>query len=380
MTRKLASIQVIAEIAPIAGADRIQCARIMEWQCVVKNGEFKLGDRCVFFEIDSILPEGKPWAQFMKDRKFRVKTVKMRGCLSQGLALPLDILPPNFDCTVDALKPGVDVTQVLGVRKYEPPETGGVNGYVYGAPMPLFVPRTDEMRLQSAPALLEEIKQYDFYWTVKLDGISATYIRTDREYALWKPGDLIVCNRKVATREDPDDEGAFWPMARKYDLANRLPIGFAVQGEIMGPKIAGNKLNLEEHDLFIFSVYDLGEGRFLDLHEFLAFCRDHGLKTVPVEGIIVEPIDTLDDMLSAVRNDFSIPVSMGEKSDFNLDFFLRLAQGNYKGTNNRREGIVVRPVCNVESPTLAGLVNMTTESPRLTFKVLNNDYLLKDET
>lgn len=387
MERRLASIQIVTEVNPIEGADRIEQVKVLGWSLVAKKGEFKPGDRCAFFEIDAILPEGRPWAEFMRDRKFRVKTVKMRGCLSQGLALPLDILPKvpagaaAFVIPMTAEQTiGQDVTELLGVRKYEPPETGGVNGYVYGAPMPLFVPRTDEVRLQSAPALLDEIKQYDSYWTVKLDGFSATYIRTDRQYALWKPGDLIVCNRKVATREDPDDEGAFWPMARKYDLANRLPIGFAVQGEIMGPKVAGNKLDLEEHDLFIFSVYNLIESRFLDLHEFLAFCRDHGLKTVPVEGIIAGPTGTLDDMLSAVQNDFSIPVSMGGKSDFNLEFFLKLAQGNYKGTQNRREGIVVRPVCNVESPTLAGLVNLTTESPRLTFKVLNNDYLLKDET
>ena len=201
MERKLASIQIVTEVKPIPGADRIEQLTVLGWSLVAKKNEFNPGDLLIFFEIDSILPTEAPWAAFMRDRKFRVKTVKMRGCLSQGLALPLDILPPNFDMCMDVLKPGLDVTEVLGVRKYEPPETGGVNGYVYGAPMPLFVPRTDEMRLQSAPELLEEIKQHDFYWTVKLDGFSATYIRTDRDYALWKRGDLIVCNRKVATRE-----------------------------------------------------------------------------------------------------------------------------------------------------------------------------------
>lgn len=351
MTRKLASIQLVTDVKPIPGADRIEQLTVLGWSLVAKRHEFNPGDLLIFLEIDSILPADKPWSDFMRDRKFRVKTVKMRGCLSQGLALPLDILPPNFDMCADVLKPGLDVTEVLGVRKYEPPETGGVNGYVYGAPMPLFVPRTDEMRLQSMPILLDEIKRFDFYWTVKLDGFSTTYIRTDRDYALWKRGDLIVCNRKVATREDPDDEGAFWPMARKYDLANELPIGFAVQGEIMGPKIAGNKLELEEHDLFIFSVYDLTESRFLDLYEFLA-----------------------------IRNDFSVPVITCEELNLDMDWFILLAKGNYDYTNNRREGIVVRPICNVESLTLADIINLTTESPRLTFKVLNNDYLLKDET
>jgi RNA ligase (TIGR02306 family) len=411
MERKLASIQTVVEVNPIEGADRIEQITVLGWSLVAKKSEFKPGDLCVFLEIDAVLSETAPWAAFMKDRKFRVKTVKMRGCLSQGLALPLDILPPNFDMCVDVLKPGLDVTEVLGVRKYEPPETGGVNGYVYGAPMPLFVPRTDEVRLQSAPALLDEIKQYDFYWTVKLDGFSATYIRTDRQYALWKPGDLIVCNRKVATREDPNledpnNKGAFWPMARKYDLANRLPIGFAVQGEIMGPKVAGNKLELEEHDLFIFSVYNMAESRFLDLHEFLVFCRDHGLKAVPAGGLVfyfsedannnrknVLAQELMDDfgfsrlimLMGKTELDRAKALDVLAETDstgrtFDVNWFLKTAQGNYTGTQNRREGIVVRPVCNVDSPTLAGLVNLTTESPRLTFKVLNNDYLLKDET
>lgn len=414
MSRKLASIQVVTEVNPIEGADRIEQIKVLGWSLVAKKEEFSSGDLCVFFEIDSVLPEDAPWAAFMKDRKYRVKTVKMRGCLSQGLALPLSILPSIDDemfsqCysieISDDEAIGSDVTEGLGVRKYEPPETGGVNGYVYGAPMPLFVPRTDEMRIQSAPALLDEIKQCDFYWTVKLDGISATYIKTDREYALWKPGDLIVCNRKVATREDPDDEGAFWPMARKYELKERLPIGFAVQGEIMGPKIAGNKLELEEHDIFIFSVYDINNKRFLDLYEFLCFCRDHGLKTVPMDGLVFyfsedAKNDRKCSLSQELMDDFGFKrlLSLLGKTDsdrvdalnsvaetdstgrtFDINWFLKTAQGNYEGTNNRREGIVVRPVKNVDSPTLKELINLETESPRLTFKVLNNTFLLKDE-
>lgn len=395
MTRKLASIQIVTEVNPIEGADRIEQIKVLGWSLVARKGEFKPGDACCFFEIDAILPEGKPWAEFMRDRKFRVKTVKMRGCLSQGLALPIDILPKvpvgATAFTIPVTKEQTisrDVTELLGVRKYEPPETGGVNGFVYGAPMPLFVPRTDEWRVQSAPTLIDEIKQHDFYWTVKLDGISATYIRTDRDYALWKRGDLIVCNRRVATREDPDDKGTFWLMARKYDLAKKLPIGIAVQGEIMGPKIAGNKLNLEEHDLFIFSVYDLMESKFLDLYEMLVFCRNHGLKTVPLDGLRFEADEHLNppagSIVAAIVREFPFrniyPIRTETQIPCDMGWFLNLAQGNYDGTQNRREGIVVRPVkSGIDSPTLRGLINLETESPRLTFKVLNNSFLLKDE-
>lgn len=149
MTRKLASVQLVSEVNPIEGADRIEQITVLGWSLVAKKGEFKPGDKCCFFEIDAVLPESQPWAAFMKDRKYRVKTVKMRGCLSQGLALPLwTTLPGICENEMTAIEVGEDLTERIGVRKYEPPETGGVNGYVYGAPMPLFVPRTDEMRIQ----------------------------------------------------------------------------------------------------------------------------------------------------------------------------------------------------------------------------------------
>src|SRR5215475_5801984 len=93
MERKLVSIQRIERIDPIDGADRIVKARVMGWDVVVKKGELGPGDPCVFFEIDSVLPAGQPWAEFMRPRGFRVKTARLRGVLSQGLALPLDILP-----------------------------------------------------------------------------------------------------------------------------------------------------------------------------------------------------------------------------------------------------------------------------------------------
>ena len=88
--RKLASIQKIVDLQPIPKADRIEVATIQGWQCVVKKGEFQVGDLCVYFEIDSLLPE-KPVFEFMRDRKFRVRTIKLMKCVSMGLILPLSI-------------------------------------------------------------------------------------------------------------------------------------------------------------------------------------------------------------------------------------------------------------------------------------------------
>ena len=115
MERKLVSIQRIDAVEPIAGADNIVKARVMGWDVVVKKNEFAPGDPCVFFEIDSVLPDGKPWAEFMRPRGFRVKTVKLRGVLSQGLALPVAILPAGGA----AAEVGTDVAAALGITKYE---------------------------------------------------------------------------------------------------------------------------------------------------------------------------------------------------------------------------------------------------------------------
>ena len=174
MERKLVSIQAIDAIAPIAGADNIMQARVMGWTVVVKKGEFAPGDRCVFFEIDSVLPDGPAWSEFMRPRGFRVRTLKLRGVLSQGLALPVSILGG------EAADPGAgpgdlgDLRDRLGVVKYEPalPDAREVAG-----PFPSRVPKTDEIRLQSALGVLDELAGRELYVTTKLDGTSATFFR-----------------------------------------------------------------------------------------------------------------------------------------------------------------------------------------------------------
>ena len=89
--RKLASIQIINNIEPIEDANKIEYASVLGWHCVVKKDEFKVGDKCVYVEIDSILPDNNPEFEFMKDRKYRVKTIKLRGKVSQGIIFPMPI-------------------------------------------------------------------------------------------------------------------------------------------------------------------------------------------------------------------------------------------------------------------------------------------------
>lgn len=335
MERKLVSIQTIDAIAPIAGADNIMQARVMGWTVVVKKGEFAPGDSCVFFEIDSVLPDGPAWSEFMRPRGFRVRTVKLRGVLSQGLALPVSILGGA------PAERGVDLRDRLGVIKYEPalPDAREVAGA-----FPTRVPKTDEIRLQSALAVLDEMAGRDFYVTTKLDGTSATFFHdAERD-----PGDrLVACSRNWALVRG---ENHPWRLAARYELAARLPPDFAIQGEICGPGIQKNRLGLGAIELFVFSVYDVRAGRFLDFEPFVAFCAERGLRTVPIERV-VRGADA-----AAYRHD--------------LGGWLEAARGLYPGTQQRKEGIVVRPLAEARSEALGG---------RLSFKVINNDFLLKDE-
>lgn len=330
--RKLASIQKVYDVKPINGADNIEQATIMGWNVVVRRGEFKQGDDCVFFEIDSMLPETAGWAQFMEPRKFRVKTVKLRGCLSQGLALPIStVFPQGHEFSI-----GDDVSEFLGVSKYEP-YTPTLGSSVIGL-FPNDIPKTDEIRLQSALGVLDELKGTPFYITVKLDGMSGTFIKRD--------DGLHICTRNRLINGSACPHTA---VADRYRL-HELPVGCVVQGEVVGPGIQKNRLKLSEYDLYVFNIYDINTRRYLDFDEFILFCFKHKLKTVPVEyEIDGEELD-------------AFPLT--------LETFLKLADGEYPMTGNVREGIVVRPMHEKHSNVLGG---------RLSFKCINNRFLLTEE-
>src|SRR5262245_60845785 len=213
--RKLASVVIVKEVEPIAGADAIELARIQGWQCVVKKGEFKPDDRAVYFEIDSIPPDDARFrwlwtskngpAPAERPAKFRIRTLRLRGALSQGLLQPLALLG---DAAAHA-REGDDVSEHLGVTKYEPPPPSGIGEY--RAPFPAVVSKTDETRVQSFPALLDEMRGRPFVASVKVDGTSATFIMRD--------DGLHVCGRNHSVREG---ENLYWYVARKHRIADVL--------------------------------------------------------------------------------------------------------------------------------------------------------------
>ena len=336
MDRKLASIQIIKDLNPIAGADAILCAKVLGWECVVKKTEFKVGDKCVYFEIDSVLPI-EAWNDHLRkevDKKLRVRTIRLRGQLSQGLALPLSILPQG------EYEVGQDVTSLIGVEKYEPVVPAHLAGTVKGN-FPAFLHKTDEPRLQSEPNVLQEAidKKVVLVGTLKMDGTSFTAYRRDADFG--------VCSRNLDLKETEDN--AHWKMARKLKLEEILRSedrNLCVQGEMVGPGIQANRLGLSEVELYLFNLFDIDTGKYLGIQELRDFCIQHGLKFVPTVS----------------HNDFS---SAGTTT---VERMLEVASELNYANGTPAEGIVWRPLVETYSDVLKG---------RLSFKTISNRYLEK---
>ena len=330
--RKLASTQRVLALYPIPTADAIELAQINGWQCVVKKGEFQVGDLGVYFEIDAVPPD-RPMFDFLwkgqpkRPGSLRIRTMRLRGALSQGLLMPT-VLFPEAGSTVE----GADLTEALGVYKYEPPAPDGMGDY-RGA-FPALVVKTDEMRIQSFPQLIDELRGKPYAITVKCDGTSATF-------CMWE-GEFHACGRNHSIA---DADNIFWRVARRYNLPEimgQYP-DLALQGEVVGPGIQKNHMGLKAVDFRAFNLYDMRKGRSLDHDECFAFYEKHGIPAAPV-------------------------VEEGQDFQHTVESLLQLAEGPYEGTKNEREGIVIRPLVGQFSQTLAG---------RLSFKAISNRFLLK---
>ena len=338
--RKLASIRRIAEIKPIEGADAIEAVRVDGWWCVAKKGEFQLNDLCVYFEIDSFLPV-RPEFEFLRKNcfkstqhlgdGFRLRTVKLRGQVSQGLALPLSNFPKefvkeyklwlynNFDestsiaidiCPIPVGE-GDDVTELLGVKKWEMPIPAQLAGQIKGD-FPSFIRKTDQERAQNLfEEYQEKYKDEPFEATVKLDGSSMT--------VYWNNGQFGVCSRNLDLKET--ENNTYWRVARESGLEgilSKLGRNVALQGELMGPGIQGNRENLKKHEFFLFDIWNIDEQRYLDPAERYTFKTDMNeisfaeLWEVPYIGVVKPFRYTLEELLEMADKTESLTNSVAE--------------------------------------------------------------------
>jgi len=238
MKKSLAVVGRITETASIPGADLIiqavvVCGESGKWSGVVSNAT-QVGDMVTVFLQDAILPPSDRWA-FMERHNWRVRMARFKGVPSECLIVS----------GAPDMPPGTDLTEALGVTKYEKPIPAGMGGDAVGA-FPSFLPRTDEPNFQTV--YFEQLMTQPFYVTEKADGSSCT--------AWVDESGLHVASRNWELRE-PTKTGAhnvYWTTARKYKLEG-MPFGTAVQFEVVGPGVQGNPMGLTNLEGRLFGAF-----------------------------------------------------------------------------------------------------------------------------
>ncbi len=388
--RKLASIRRIADIQPIEGADAIVVATIDGWKVVVKKDEFKVGDLAVYLEIDSWVPhelapflsKGHEPREYNGVKGERLRTVKLRGQVSQGLLLKTTEL--EFAVEVKSIGPdssavlriekldheGADLTEILGIQKWEAPIPAQLQGQAAGMFPTSLIPKTDQERIQNCfgeiqkrakrfatekvwnaeTQTLEEhpvvvpadFKEPTYEVTMKLDGSSCTIFRWENK--------LRVCSRNLELKiNEENKDNTFVAMALKY--ADAIPDGFAFQGEVMGPGIQGNREGFKEHRFFVFDIFSIQMHEYLPPFNRRELLQDLRAISASAPSHHHEPSFAVPEGVPVLGTDWKAPES--------VEAGLALAEG--PSINHKiREGLVWK--CN--------------EDPSFSFKTISNKYLL----
>jgi hypothetical protein len=373
-----AHVELIRDIKPIEGYDRVEYAQVLGWWVIIKKDEFKVGDKVVYIEIDSRVPQDNPYFDFLEKRKYKVKTLKMCGVVSQGLVVPMELL--NKDYSV-----GTDVSKELKITKIED-ETREVIVKDWSArfynkhkwffktklgkylrskewftklvkrftkrktkskKFPNYIVKTDETRIQAIPQVLEKYRGTRMQVTEKVDGTSSTYgLRKINK----KKFDFAVCSRNVRqltykqkTWYLDADTNYYWEMAFKYNIEEVLKDLFKVleakdyvylQGETFGPSIQSNKYKKTERDIMFFNL--VVDGKKMNSLEAQRYLFKYGMKWVPILDTNFLLDHTVDELLEYAKS---------RKSTLH---------------DTLREGVVIRDAENTVS-----------------FKAINNDFLIK---
>jgi RNA ligase (TIGR02306 family) len=339
IVRKLATIERISAINPIPEADAIERATIRGWNVVVKKGEHKVDELVIYCEIDSLMPEREEF-EFLRPRGFRIRTIKLRGQISQGIIFPLSIIgqyPPPY---LPKYEEGFDVTNILGITKYETPIPAELAGQVKGG-FPSHSIKTDEERIQNLIDHYEDYKKEEWIATEKVDGTSMT--------ACVFNGEFGISSRNLELKEN--ETNTFWKVARSLDLENQMREYMALnglqaltlQGELLGEGIQKNKYKIKGQTVKFFRAFDPIKFQFFPFENFLIMMDNMNLETVPI-----------------IDKNFKLPE--------NYEDLILYADGKSMLVEGPREGVVFvakNPVYN--------------DNGRLSFKVISNKFILKHE-
>jgi RNA ligase (TIGR02306 family) len=301
--RKLVTLRQITSLSPIPGADRIETALIGNWKVVVKKGEFNPGDMCVYFETDSLIPVEDPRFSFLADRAkeykgkqyARLKTIRLKKQLSQGLALPTQDFPELLVPTDGGDDP--DLAQLIGVLLYDEEVSQNLRGQPKGN-WPPFLRKTDQERVQNMPWIYEDQESW-YEVTVKHDGTSLTVFNFN--------GTTGVCSRNLELKVDESNAENLYV---KTDISTGLREALtkygknlAVQGEICGPGIQSCRGGELEVKLYVFDIFNIESGDYLDRNarkQVLADLASLGFAGNEAEYLGTHPVPPDFDALMAI--------------------------------------------------------------------------------
>ena len=356
--RKLAHIETIVWKRPIDGADRIELVGVLGWQCIAKKDEFQIGDRCVYIEIDSIVDKENPEFAFLEKRNYKIKTMKMKGVVSQGIVFPLSILGED----AGAWNIGDDLTAFLNIKEVEDDlpkqrvvdplsrlkqthkklcnnpvfkwfmKFGWFRRFAFWALVPKkkqkkfpdWIIKTDETRLQAMPFVLDQYKGVPMVVTEKLDGTSTTFGLKEIKRSIFGRAkyDFAVCSRNV--RQEDITQKCFYDDNVYHIIAIRLGIRdvlkqimdsynaktVILQGETIGEAIQKNKYGIGGIDFYAFNL--IVDGKKLDSVEAKAIVAQYGIKWVPIldENFILLP--TVDEMIEYADGQSTIADTLRE--------------------------------------------------------------------
>lgn len=340
--RKLARIVVIDDVQPIEGADSIDVATVGGWKVVVKKGQHSINEKVIYCEVDSFIPhEVAPYLTkpnqepktYNEVKGERLRTIKLRGQISQGLVLPTTTRGKNGLVTGALFDVGDDVTEFLGIQKWEPPaEFRAANAK---GSFPHFIPKTDCERVQNMSRQVQQWAEDEivFQKSEKLDGSSMTLF--------YKDGEVGCCSRNLELKDD--GTSTFWETAKAEKLVEKLVTfgkNIALQGELLGGQIQGNTYKISGFKFFLYDIYDIDKQEYLRPEMVEQFAEEHGIPHVPIIGYVTLP---KEDIVQALLLD---------------------AEGKSTvGCNPKREGFVYK----------------STKDTNISVKCISNNWLLSND-